>query len=500
MHFRTILIAAFAFILAGCNHNTEAENHAGEEEVKFQYTAYSNNFELFAEADPFIVGQTSNILSHFTSLPGFTALEKGKINLKIIVDGKITEQTLEAPTRKGIYSFDIKPSDQGEGSLEYTIITDKGEFKIIVPGIIVFTSLQEAADAASKNVVSKINTTVFTKEQSWKTDFATDWPAKESFGQVIKTTAQIQSAQGDEILVTAKADGIISFTETTISEGKSVSNGQTLFMITGSGFADNNSAVRFTEAQNNFEKAKADYDRARALAEDRIVSEKELLQAKNQYENTKSVFDNLRQNFSASGATVRSPITGFVKQLFVRNGQYIEAGQPVILVSQNKTLLLRAEVQQKYAPYLHAIKTATIRTTGDNKTYSLEELSGKVLSFGRTTTNDNYLIPVTLQINNTGSFVPGSFVELYLKTVTNSQAITLPNTALLEEQGTFFVFVQITPELFEKREVKTGATDGIKTEIVRGISEDDRIISKGAIMVKLSQNSGALDAHSGHVH
>ncbi len=300
-------------------------------------------------------------------------MEKGKINLKIIVDGKITEQTLEAPTRKGIYSFDIKPANQGEGTLEYTIITDKGEFKIIVPGIIVFASLQEAAEAAAKNVVSKTNTTVFTKEQSWKIDFATDWPANESFGQVIKTTAQIQSAQGDEILVTAKADGIISFTGNAILEGKSVSNGQVLFMITGSGFADNNSAVRYTEAQNNFEKAKADYDRAKALAEDRIVSEKELLQAKNQYENTKSVFDNLRQNFSASGATVRSPITGFVKQLFVRNGQYIEAGQPVIMVSQNKTLLLRAEVQQKYAPYLNAITTANIRTTGDNKTYSLEE-------------------------------------------------------------------------------------------------------------------------------
>jgi RND family efflux transporter MFP subunit len=500
MYFRTILIAAFALIMPGCNLTPEAETNAGKAEVKFQYTAYSNNFELFTEADPFIVSQTSNVLSHFTSLPDFTALEKGKINLKIIVDGKITEQTLEAPTRKGIYSFDIVPVNQGEGILEYTILTDKGEFKIIVPGIIVFTSLQEAADAAAKNVVSKVNTTVFTKEQSWKTDFATDWPANESFGQVIKTTAQIQSAQGDEILVTAKADGIISFTGNAILEGKSVSNGQTLFMITGSGFADNNSAVRYTEAQNNFEKAKADYDRAKSLAEDRIVSEKELLQAKNQYENTKSVFDNLRQNFSATGATVRSPITGFVKQLFVRNGQYIEAGQPVIMVSQNKALLLRAEVQQKYAPYLNAISTANIKTSSDNKTYSLEDLGGKILSFGRTTTNDNYLIPVTLQINNAGNFVPGSFVELYLKTVTNSQAITLPNTALLEEQGTFFVFVQVTPELFEKREVKVGPTDGLRSEITMGLSLTERVVTRGAILVKLAQASGELDPHAGHVH
>jgi multidrug efflux pump subunit AcrA (membrane-fusion protein) len=193
-------------------------------------------------------------------------------------------------------------------------------------------------------------------------------------------------------------------------------------------------------------------------------------------------------------------MTGFIKRLFVTNGQYVEAGQPVIMVSQNKTLLLRAEVQQKYALNLHNISTANIRTPDDNKTYTLEELNGKVLSFGKTTTSDNYLIPISLQINNTGSFIPGSFVELFLKTKSNPQALTLPNTSLLEEQGNFFVYVQVTPELFEKREIKIGVTDGIKTEIIRGISENERIVTNGAILIKLAQATGTLDAHSGHVH
>ncbi|HBH84440.1 MAG TPA: efflux RND transporter periplasmic adaptor subunit [Bacteroidales bacterium] len=500
MYFKIILVATLAFIMAGCNHSHETDNQPEQEEVKFQYTAYSNNFELFAEADPFVAGQTSNVLSHLSNLPDFTAVEKGAITLRIMVGNKTTEQTLESPTRKGIYSFDIKPEVHGKGTLEYVITTERGDFKVIVPEIIVFASMQEAEEAAGKIVISKTNTTVFTKEQSWKMDYSTDKPLRESFGQVIKTTAQIQSAPGDEMLVTAKTNGIISFTGNSMLEGRGVSNGQLLFTITGSGFADNNSAVRYAEAQNNFEKAKADYDRASVLAEDKIVSGKDLLQAKNLYENTKLVYDNLKQNFSASGQSVTSPMTGYIKRLFVTNGQYVEAGQPVIMVSLNKTLVLRAEVQQKYAPYLEAISTATIRILGENKTYSLEELNGKILSFGRTTSSDNYLIPVSIQIDNTGSFIPGSFVELFLKTVTNSQALTLPSTSLLEEQGNYFVYVQVTPELFEKREIKTGGTDGIKTEIIRGISENDRVVTKGAILIKLAQATGTLDAHSGHVH
>jgi len=162
--------------------------------------------------------------------------------------------------------------------------------------------------------------------------------------------------------------------------------------------------------------------------------------------------------------------------------------------------LLRAEIQQKYSRYLMSIAAANIRTTEDDKTYTLEELNGKVLSVGKTTTTDNFLIPVTLQINNVGNFVPGGFVELYLKTVSNSQALTIPITAVLEEQGNFFVFVQVTPELFEKREIKMGTSDGIRTEVISGLADDERIVLKGAVLIKLSQATGALDAHSGHVH
>jgi hypothetical protein len=60
--------------------------------------------------------------------------------------------------------------------------------------------------------------------------------------------------------------------------------------------------------------------------------------------------------------------------------------------------------------------------------------------------------------------------------------------------------VQTNPELFEKREVKIGSTDGLRTEIKKGISIADRIVTKGAVLVKLAQASGALDAHSGHNH
>lgn len=517
MKIKIILLAITALIYTGCNSHKKNDEHEHDvdkktdessaenekhEAHKIQFAAYSPDFELFAEADPFITGKSSNVLSHFTNLPEFTALESGSITIRLIVSDKEISQTLNKPSRKGIYSFNIVPDIKGSGTLKFDIKTDRGSFELSVAGIKVFSDEHEAEEAfqTDGSDVSAVNTVVFTKEQSWKIDFATDFPKEEAFGQIIKTTAQVQSAQGDEILVSAKTNGIVMLSTDFVLEGKNVSKGQNLFSISGSGLADNNSAVRFLGAKNNFEKAKSDYERLKELAKDKIVSEKDLLNSKNDYENAKLIYFNLSKNFNSYGQRIKSPMKGFVKQLFVQSGQYVEVGQAIVSISQNKTLLLRADVRQKYASILGTIVSANIRSLHDNKTYTLEQLNGKIVSFGKNTNNDNYLIPVNIEIDNKGSFFSGGFVELYLKTLSNTKALTIPNSALLEEQGSYFVFVQITPELFEKREVKLGAGDGLKTEIIKGISQTERIVTIGAVHIKLSQATGTLDAHSGHVH
>ncbi len=500
MYFRLFPALLISLLLSACSNNRHQDHENESEEPKVNYTAYSDSFEIFAEADPFVTGVPSNVLSHFSILPDFKPLESGTVTLKLNVSGQTIEQTLEKPDRKGIYSFDVTPAGTGEGTLEFIVRSEAGEDRIIVPDVTVYPDAVAAEKDIESRPSSTTNTSVFTKEQSWKIDFSTGYPLRQPFGQMIKTTALVQPAKGDEVVVTAKTGGVVSFTGNQLLEGAVVSSGQSLLQVKGSGFAEENSAVRFAEAQNNYEQAKADFERATLLSADKIVSDKQLLEAKTRYENSKSVYENLQQSFSRSGQTVTSPMTGFVRQLLVENGQYVEAGQPLMVISQSGKLLLRAEVQQRYTQVLNSISTATVRCANDNITYTLEELGGKVLSIGKASNADSYLIPVNIQVNNPGNLVPGSFVELWLKTVTDIEALTIPVSSIIEEQGSFFVFVQVTPERFEKRLIQTGETDGILTEVTGGLKDSERIVTKGAMLIKLAQATGALDAHSGHVH
>lgn len=512
MKYKILLFVLLAFVYAGCKDNhPENDDHAnelshevhehaseaGHEEPKLILTAYNSVLELFAESDPFIGSKESVILSHFTTLKDFKPLDSVAVTLKLITGNEKIEQTINNPQKKGIYSFTLTPERTGKSKLIYET-NISGKLSIIEIPVEVYKTEEEADAAAEEQEINNPNSISFTKEKSWKIDFATEPVLKEKFGQVIQTTGQLMPSQSDEVVITAKTNGIVDIRSNNVLEGKNVSAGESILNITGSGMARNNSSVEFMEARSNYENAKAVYERQTGLAKDKIVSEKELLNSKREYETNKAIFDNLNQNFSSSGQIIKSPISGFIARVFKKNGEYIEAGQPVLSVIKNSNLLIRAEVQSRYSRYIKDLYSATIKS--DNHLFTLDELNGKIISVGQSLSSDNFAIPVIIQVQGNGQFIPGEFVQLYLKCGNSLESLTVPNSALLEEQGLFFVFVQISPELFEKREVRTGATDGVKTEITGGLVQSERIVTKGAMLVKLSQASGALDPHAGHVH
>ena len=502
MKTRSLMTAALliAVALAGCTrtNNAAKDEHAHDENI--QLTAYSADFEVFAEATPFVVGQPSDVLAHFSFLKNFKPVTEGSITASLVIGTDGIRQTLEQPTRPGIYKFSLQPATAGTGKLVFDIKTPEGTSQITVPNIKVYADVHDAQHDAADAAVTSSNGAVFTKEQSWKVDFSTDEVRQEPFGQIIRATGQIQPSQGDERIITAKAGGIVLFPGDNIVDGKAVSAGQTLFTIDGGGMADNNLSVRYAEAESEYNRAKAEYDRKTELAKERIVSESDLLKAKTDFTNAEANYNNLKRNFSAGKQSVSSPIGGFITRVLVRNGQYAEAGQPVLVVSQNRDLFIKAELQPKYFDILGGITSANMRVLDNNRTYTLEELGGRMVSYGKSTDISNPLIPVVFQVKNNGGLLAGRFVEMFIKTQTNAQAVTVPNEAVVEEMGNYFMYVQLTPEYFDKRPVKIGVTDGIRTEITEGVSVGDRVVSKGAILVKLAQASGALDAHAGHVH
>lgn len=496
---KLILIFLIA-LLASCQQSNTSEEHGHpheEESAALAYTLYSDKTELFVEFKPLVVGQSSQFAAHFTKLGDtFTALEEGTITLSLIVHDKGIRQTAEAPSSPGIFRLALKPTTPGTGRLIFDIKTRDYTDRIIIDSVMVFPNEKAAQQAPVQEAPAGGIT--FLKEQAWKIEFANQEVRPQQFHEIIKVSGQLNARPTNEQVVTAKSNGVVRWSAVLVP-GALVKQGQRLFLLASGNVAQGNIESQYREAKANFEKAEADYKRVQPLLADKIISQKDHLEIKNRYDQALIQFETLNRNYAEGGQAVQSPMSGFIKQISVRSGEYVEAGQALAVITKDLSLQLQAEVPARYATRLPFISEANFRTLYDNTVYSTKELNGQLLSYGKTLGGNSSLLPVYFSLTNNGSLIPGQAVEVYLKSRPIENALILPLSALIEEQGNFFVYAQVAGESFDKREVETGAQDGVSVQIISGLNPGERIVTKGAYLVKLATQSGSVPAH-GHEH
>ena len=315
------------------------------------------------------------------------------------------------------------------------------------------------------------------------------------FSQVIKTSGQIQSAQGDEATIVAITNGIVSFPARSIIEGAPVGTGTTIVTISARNLYEGDPVAK---AKITYETALKEFKRAEGLVKDKIISEKEFEQSRLKYENARTAYEAQATNVTASGVKVTTPISGYIKNRLVNQGEFVSVGQPIATVSKNRRLQLRADVSENYFNELGKIRNANFVVSYNNKAYRLADLNGRLLSFGKAADETSFYIPVTFEFDNIGDFIPGSYVEVYLLATPQNNVISIPVSALTEEQGIYFVYLQIGEEEFLKREIAIGESDGKNVRVLSGLSTGDKVVIKGAYQVKLASNSSVLP--EGHSH
>lgn len=505
------LAAILCFLFSCHSHSHDAAgghvhdahgNHITPSEPSLEalaYTIYTDKTELFVEFKPLVVGQESRFAAHFTALGDlFKAIGEGSVTLSL-KNGESVAQSITAgqPEVPGIFRLRMTPEKTGVYSLIFDIKTPAYTDQITIPDVTVFpdekTAIekQEPAEGGSSDIS-------YLKEQAWKVEFANAPARVQPFSEVVKTSGQILATPGDEAVVVAQISGILTFTGKNQVAGSTVAAGAPMFTVKSTEVVQSNLGAAVKLAENDLASAKKNFDRASELVKDKIISEKEFLEAKLRLENAQTALANasVSSSFNKNRQSVSAPIGGFLKNILVENGAFVQAGQPLATISKSKRLLLRADVSQKYFPKLASFTAANFKTA-DGQLFSTKNLNGRVVSTGKSAAGSPFL-PIHFEIDNVGNFVPGSVVEVFLLSG-SSPALVIPTTALLEEQGIFYAYVQTEGESFQKRELKIGASDGVNVQVLSGIAEGERVVTKGAYQIKLSTASGTMPAH-GHEH
>ncbi|MPS64706.1 efflux RND transporter periplasmic adaptor subunit [Chryseobacterium sp.] len=212
-----------------------------------------------------------------------------------------------------------------------------------------------------------------------------------------------------------------------------------------------------------------------------------------------------------SGLAITSPISGTVSNINAQIGSYVDVSSPVLDVIDNNSIHLDLQVFEKDLPKMKIGQIVHFKLTNNPET----EYDAKIYSIGSSFENESKTISVHANVTgNKEGLIDGMNIT-GIVSLDKSVTPAIPNEAIVEADGKYYVFVQTDKKSesheeeeknhgketkghsktmnFEKIEVVKGSTDMGYTAItpVNDIAPDAKIVVKGAFFVnaKLS-NSG----------
>jgi len=398
------------------------------------YTLFSNGMELFVEFNPLIMEEESSFAAHFTRLADYKPLTEGEVSVTLISEDDNISNTVSGPSSPGIFRPVLTPENPGEAKIVFKVNLDHTETEFHINDLMVYHSEEEALkyqkpDAANEEIT-------YLKEQAWKTEFATREINTGIFYDVIKTAAKVKPQPQATRILSASATGKVNLL---VMQGKKVNKGELLAIISASGI-DNNLSARFSELQVNYKRSKADYERLQSLFKNQASSEKDFLNAQTKYLQDSIRYFHFSSEYKNGGLKIIAPSGGVLSKVAVQNGEYVRTGESLLTIVSDQKLIIEALVSQNDYAKLDELFDANFSIPSLEETFSLKDLNGQILTKGSHVQQNR--IPVTFSVNNNGKLLNGMYLEAYLQTGIKENAITVPLSALMEDQGNYYLYIQ----------------------------------------------------------
>lgn len=311
-----------------------------------------------------------------------------------------------------------------------------------------------------------------------------------SFTDACHVSGIVESSPTDVYTATSKSRGIVRLSPT-LTMGNTVRQGAEIASVNGSGLTGGDDNII---AYNEMLTAQREYERLKPLYDDGIVSARDYNAAEAAYRAAKAAYAG-----STSGSKITSGVNGTINEIFVSDGDYVEAGSPIARISKQEKLVLRVDLPTRLSGSVKNQNGGIIKFVGQDTEYTFDQLQARRQSDRASNTVGAY-IPLYYSINNNGNLVPGMVADIYLEANEKHGVISVPLTAVSEQQGVNFVYIKLDEDCYKKQAVELGASNGKYVEIKRGLEPGQDVVTEGMIFVKLAESNGAVPEGHSHTH
>jgi membrane fusion protein, heavy metal efflux system len=528
----SLLAVAVAAFVVGCNRSggggahgngSHGHSHGGKgdhahEEKTAQISVWTNGYEIFAEHKAPIAGKATTFVTHVTDLEALEPRREGAVKFLLRpANGATLEHLQASPARVGIYLPALTFPNAGKWQVQ-VVVQDK---TIDLGTIEVFADDHKAAHAEFPDAPAGVN---FLKEQQWKILSKAEPVTTRTLTERVRVPATVTAKPGLSASVNAPIAGRLLPLEgkSLPTIGDKVEAEQTLALLQPSfseiGARMVEAEAEVTRAKLTLEQAELTFKRVEALGKAEAKTQREVQEAdfalkaaRANYEAARTLQATYRSVTAGLGAKtngtqplleLKAPIGGVVvSHSGIAVGEYIGGERTLFAILDATSVFLEAKVPEASARRLSEAKGASYELPSDRGMFRpIFAGGGRLIFAGLQVDTNTRTLPLVYELPNAQAQLRvGEAVTLYVETAHATNAVAVPTSAIVEEDGQSIAFVQLAGETFDKRTLKLGIRDGAWVQVLDGLSAGERVVTKGVYAIRLASVSSVIPAH-GHAH
>ena len=279
-----------------------------------------------------------------------------------------------------------------------------------------------------------------------------------------------------EAQVVAKTSGVAL--SVLAEEGQVVRAGQTLVRLDA-----DRAALQAAQTGAQMRKLESSYERSRQLAGQKLISANDIDQIRFDLENARAA--NRLANLEVSYAQVTAPISGMIAERMIKPGNFAQANTPIFRIVDVSRLEAVLNVPERELATLRAGLPVTMEVDA----MPGRGFTGEIDRIAPVVDDKSGTFRVVTAFNGGGTLRPGMFGRIKIDYDQRKNALTVPRSALLEDEGEPAVFV-VRGGKATRVSVKLGYLDGEWAEIRSGLKDGEQVVTAG----KVALRDGALVA------
>jgi len=285
--------------------------------------------------------------------------------------------------------------------------------------------------------------------------------------------------------ISAKLAGRIE--EVMVQEGQQVKAGDPLARLESTELANSVRTAQdaVSKAQVNYDIAVKDYNRYQTLFDQGAASAQTLDSAEGKKRIAQADLSSAASNQSSAEqqyayGVITAPVDGVVANVTVTVGQVVSPGAALMIVQDISQVYAVVNVEQKDLGLIKQGQSAEVTVD----TYADKVFAGTVEMINPEAGSSNRMFRTKVKVDNTdGALKSGMFSKIQLATGDAVQILTIPQAAIIQKQGIYYVFT-IENDKVTRHQVEIGNVMGDSIEIKSGLQPGDKLAVSNVSQLK----------------